>query len=306
MNSNEKVFKREFVIVFLALFSCFLWGSAFPSIKIGYILFSISQDNTYLKILFAGYRFFIASCMIFLFCKVTLPSLKINKNDILKLFILGIFQTCIQYIFFYLGLSNTTGIKGSIIGSTGTFFSVIIAHFVYEEDRLNVKKIIGVIVGFIGVVVVNMKGGSFDFSFKVIGEGFLIISSLSGAISAVYTKKLSTKIPPVLLTAYQMFIGATFLIISGILGGARPYLMTYSFKGTMLLIYMAFISAAAFSIWTILLKYNGVGKISIFKFTIPVFGVFLSSIFLNESIRGANTIIAVVLVCIGIFLINKN
>lgn len=83
---------------------------------------------------------------------------------------LGIFQTTLQYIFFYIGLAYTTGIRSSIINGTGAFFSILLAHFIYKNDRLNVNKIVGCIVGFIGVIIVNLNGQDFFqvlFPFKV-------------------------------------------------------------------------------------------------------------------------------------------
>jgi drug/metabolite transporter (DMT)-like permease len=67
-DKGENIFTKNYIIVLLALLSCLLWGSAFPSIKIGYKLFSIGADDTFAKIIFAGFRFFLSSMMIFLFC----------------------------------------------------------------------------------------------------------------------------------------------------------------------------------------------------------------------------------------------
>lgn len=297
------MFTKKYVVMVLALISCFLWGSAFPSIKIGYKLFSIGGSDTYQKILFAGYRFFIASIMIFIFCILTGRPFKIEKEDVLKVGFLGILQTAVQYVFFYIGLSNTSGTKGSILAATSTFFGVILAHFFYEEDRLNIKRIAGTILGFIGVAIVNLNGSQIKGNFKFTGEGFVLISSLIGALAGIYTKKIARYISPFIISSYQLLIGSIFLILSGFLGGAGG--LEFTPKGTVLLVYLAFISAAAFSIWTVLLKYNGVGKVTIYKFSIPLFGMFLSYIFLGERFVGANVIIAALLVSVGILLINK-
>lgn len=303
-NKSENIFTRNYMIMILALISCALWGSAFPSIKIGYELFSIGSGDTYEKILFAGFRFFISSMMIFLFCLASNRNLKVKRRDFHKLVILGLMQTAIQYTFFYIGLSNTSGTKGSILAATSTFFSVIFAHFFYEEDKLTTKKIIGVILGFIGVTIVNLNTNGIESGFTLTGEGFVITSSLLGALAGIYTKKISKGMDPFIISGYQLFIGSLFLIITGFMGSGSGLVST--FKGYGLLLYLGFISAAAFSIWTILLKYNGVGKISIYKFTIPIFGVFLSYIFLGERQLGANVLISIVLVVSSIILINHS
>ena len=75
-----------------------------------------------------------------------------------------------------------------------------------------------------------------------------------------------------------------------------------------LLIYMAMISAVAYTLWGILLKYNPVGKVAVFGFTNPIFGVILSAVFLGEKNQafGVQGLVALVLVSVGIFMVNKS
>jgi drug/metabolite transporter (DMT)-like permease len=295
-------FNKSYIIMILALLSCFLWGSAFPSIKVGYKLFSIRGSDTYQVILFAGSRFLVSAIMIFIFCILTGRSLKVRKRDISKVAFLGFVQTSVQYVFFYIGLSNTTGTKGAILASTSTFFSVILAHFFYEEDKLSSRRVVGVVLGFIGVAIVSMKSGGIQGGFTLTGDGFVIVSSLVSALAGIYTKKIAKDISIFLISGYQLFIGSIFLILTGFMGGARG--LDFTLKGSILLLYLGFISAAAFSIWTVLLKYNGIGRVTIYKFSIPLFGVFLSYIFLDERIIGTKVIMAVILVIAGIIIIN--
>lgn len=291
------------MVMILGLFSCFLWGSAFPSVKIGYELFSIETSNSFQKIAFAGYRFLLSSMMIFAFCFITKRPFLIKKEDLPKVGALGFMQTTLQYIFFYIGLSNTSGTKGSILTSTTTFFSVILAHFFYKEDKLSFKRISGVIIGFIGVTIVNLNGSGFQGGFNFNGDGFIIISSLIGAFAGIYTKKIAKNLSPFAVAGYQLFFGSVFLIIVGILGGGSG--INFTLKGAVLLLYLGFISAAAFSLWTILLKYNSVGRVAIYKFSIPLFGVILSFVFLGERLLGLNIVLGVVLVSLGIIMINR-
>lgn len=294
--------KKTGIVILLALVSCFLWGSAFPTIKVGYKLFNISGNDTYSKIIFAGYRFFIAGVMIFIFCIFTGRSLKLNKSQIKKVLLLGLMQTTINYAFFYIGLSNTSGTKGSIIMATNTLFSVIIARFFYQDEKLTPKKIIGLLLGFAGVILVNINGGSIGGGFSLTGEGFVLIASLMGAISSVYTKSLTNDINSFLVAGYQLFLGSLFLLLAGFAGGGES--LHFTSQNIWLLLYLAFLSASAFGIWTSLLKYNPVGKIAIYKFTIPIFGVFLSYILLGERMLGAKVIVSVLLVSASIIFIN--
>ena len=91
--------------------------------------------------------------------------------------------------------------------------------------------------------------------------------------------------------------------VIGLLG--RAHLPAYNIQGIFMLIYLAFLSAVSFTLWTILLKHNDVGKVTIYNFLIPIFGAVLSAIFLKESILEGRTLAALALVCIGIYAINK-
>ncbi|MDA6495013.1 EamA/RhaT family transporter, partial [Escherichia coli] len=74
------------------------------------------------------------------------------------------------------GLAFTTGVKGSIMNATGTFFSVLLAHFIYHNDKLSYNKALGCILGFAGVMVVNFSSGM-DFSFSLLGDGSVVMAA---------------------------------------------------------------------------------------------------------------------------------
>ena len=106
-----------------------------------------------------------------------------------------------------------------------------------------------------------------------------------------------------MLSGYQFTLGGMIMIIIGLAMGGRIH--TVSIPALILLIYMGLISAVAYTLWGILLKYNPVSKVSIFGFTNPVFGVILSAIILREgNTFGGKDLIALVLVSIGILVVN--
>lgn len=300
----KEFFENRKIILFFAVISCILWGSAYPAIKIGYDIFQIETSDIESKILFAGYRFVLAGLMVLALAMFLKKSIfKMNKKQLLSLVILGLTQTSLQYAFFYIGLSYTTGVRGAILNGTGTFFSIIIAHFLYKNDKISINKIIGCIIGFIGVVLVNVTGNSLGSGFNFKGDGLIILSTFISSAATIYGKNLSQKQDTFIITGYQLLIGGIVLVILGVSFGG--YLLNFNIESISLLIYMAVLSAVAFSLWTLLLKYNKVGKIAVFYFLIPVFGTILSSIFLDENIFNIKTFIALILVCIGIFLVNK-
>ena len=291
--NKEDFFTNKKIIIIFAMICCFLWGSAYPAIKIGYEVFNIAENDLSSKIVFAGYRFVLAGIIVLVLAIILKKKVfKLNKKQIIQLIVLGITQTTLQYTFFYIGLSYTSGVNAAILNGTGTFFSIIIAHFLYKNDRISLNKILGCIIGFAGVVLVSLKG-----------DVLIVLSTLVTSAAVIYGKTLSQKQDTFIITGYQLLIGGIVLVILGVSFGG--YLLNFNIESISLLIYMAVLSAVAFSLWTLLLKYNKVGKIAVFYFLIPVFGTILSSIFLDENIFNIKTFIALILVCIGIFLVNK-
>ena len=175
---------------------------------------------------------------------------------------------------------------------------------VFKQEKLTGFKILGSIIGFIGIILVNITGKNFDFNFSFQGEGFILFSALSSAMSASLIKEFSKKSNVVMLCGYQFFFGGLTMAIIGFIKGGK-----LDFAGPqniILLLYMGFISAAAYTIWSLLLKYNNVSKVSTCKFMNPIFGVLLSFIFLDEKDSlGWQVVIALVLVSLGIYIVNK-
>lgn len=303
---KTKFYTNRKNIVFLAAICCALWGSAFPAVKIGYSMFNIPGEDIATKLIFAGIRFAMAGIFV-LISQVALGKklFSFSKTDTKEFVVLGIIQTTLQYIFFYIGMAYTTGVRGSIINGTGTFFSIILAHFIYKNDKIDFNKIVGCIIGFLGVIIVNLDGSNLmETSFKFKGEGFIMLSALMLSISSIYSKKVTRNKDASIVTGYQLFIGGIILIVLGLVFGG--ILTGFTIKSSLLLIYMALISSVAFAIWTQLLKYNKVSTICVFNFLIPIFGSALSAIVLGDDIFNVKILIALILVCMGIFLVYKD
>ena len=286
----------------LAVLATFLWGSAYPCIKIGYELFEIAADDLGSKFLFAGIRFVMAGLMVLAFTALKQPKDCIPKKNMAgRLVLLGILQTTIQYIFFYIGLANTTGAKSAIINSLTAFFPIVLAPLFFRDDRLTVKKGLGCLIGLAGIVIINLDGSGLG-GFKLTGEGFAVFAAMAQSLASIYSKKLARYMNVMTITGYQLFIGGILLAAAGVLTGGT---LTAVWQGVLLLLYMAALSAVAFTVWTYLLSHNPVSSVSIYNLLIPVFGTVLSGIFLQENIMTWTHLISIVLVCMGIVLVNR-
>lgn len=300
----QPLFARKNVVWLSAAFCCLLWDSAYPAIKSGYEIFQIAADDIPSKIVFAGYRFLFAGLLLLLLAIAQRkPIGRLSSRQFGQLTLLGVTQTSLQYIFFYIGLAFTTGVKGSIMNATGTFFSVLLAHFIYQNDKLSYNKTLGCILGFTGVMVVNFNSGLLDFNFTLAGDGSIVLAAFILSAATLYGKRLSQTVDPTVMTGYQLGIGGLVLVIGGYVFGGT--LAVHGLASVAILGYLTLLSSVAFALWSILLKYNRVGMIAPFNFLIPVSGAVLSAIFLGENILEWKYAIALVLVCSGIWWVNK-
>ena len=303
MKNKEAILQKQSMVVLMAIICCLLWGSAFPCIKLGYQLFDIPSGDSSSQILFAGIRFTLAGILVILAGSVLQGEfLKPSGKAITKVLKLCMFQTVLQYIFFYIGLAHITGVKGSIVNAVNVFFTILVSCLMFRLEKLDKQKILGCIIGFAGVIIVNL-GGEFDMSFTMLGDGFLMISAFAYALSSVLIKIYGKDENPVMLSGYQFVAGGFIMILAGLIMGGRLNIVTI--KGVLLLLYMAFISAGAYTLWSLLLKHNPVSKVAVFGFCTPIFGVILSAVILGESTSfQAKTLAALLFVCIGIIIVN--
>lgn len=305
MNDLQKkpsLFQNPLVVILGALLCCALWGSATPFIKTGYELL-LPEKDVPSTILFAGIRFTLAGILTVLIYSVARRKVLYPKREnIGRVLIIAAFQTVIQYIFFYVGLANTSGVKGTILSGSSAFFSVLIASLVFRQEKLTPKKIIACLLGLVGIVLINLRG--LEFTMNFFGDAFVLFSTISLAFSSVLIKRFSKHEDPVVLSGYQFIIGGIFMVLVGIIFGGK--IVFTSLTGVLVLIYLAFLSAVAYALWGMLLKFNPVSKVTIFSFTTPIFGTLLSMLMLTESsgVELLNLILTLLLVSTGIFLLN--
>lgn len=302
---TRPIYERRAGVFALATLCCLLWGSAYPAIKGGYALLLIAPGDIASQVLFAGWRFVLAGAILLLVAgAMGRPVLSLGPRQAGRVALLGLTQTAVQYVFFYVGLAHASGVKSSIMNATGVFFSVGLAHFIYADDRMSGRKALGCLVGFLGVVVVNIgAAGRLSLDFTLLGEGFVTIAAFVLAAASIYGKRLSRSIDPLVMTGWQLFIGGTLLTGGGLAAGGS--IAALGFASGALLLYMALLSSVAFAVWSLLLKHNPVGMIAAFNFLVPVFGVGLSALFLGESVLHWNNLAALVLVSVGIWLVTR-
>lgn len=302
---NKKKYLTDIrIVALLALFCCALWGSAFSAVKKGYEMLGISGDAWADQLSFGGLRFAVAGVMALVCGSMTAKKLLIPERKTLpKIGIISFFQTIAQYFCYYIGLAHTSGVKASVLVGTNVFLAILVSGLLFRLEKITVRKIIGSVIGFAGIILINLSGLLEGLRFNFIGDGMILLCTVASGFSSASMKKLSDGENPVLLSGWQFFFGGLVLMLIGLLGGGHiPHFTAASF---LLMLYLGFISAAAYSVWAILLKHNPVSRVAVFGFLNPVCGVVISAAVLHESSQiNLSFVLALLLVCIGIVTVN--
>lgn len=300
---NTKLLSNTIIVWLVAGLCCLLWGSAFPMIKVGYAFLDIASSDTGSIILFAGVRFFIAGLLtIAIFSIVEHRLLLPTKRSLPRIANLSLFQTILQYIFFYLGLAFTTGQKASIINGSSCVFALLVSCFIFKSERFTANKIIASILCFAGVIVSGVGTSFAGVSFSV-GDLLIMLSALSYSFSSAFLKRYSTDYSPYMLSGYQFVLGG--LVMSAVGLAMHGTLDASNTKGMLVMIYLAFVSAIAYSLWGMLLKYNPVSRIAVCGAMTPIFGYLLSVLIFGDNASSMlPNLLALALVVIGIIIMN--
>ena len=287
----------------LAAFCNVLWGSAFPFIKMGYRLFEINSADTPSILCFAGVRFLMSAALVWV-CGVVLQRRLIpmpKGKALLTCCGLGLWQTATQYFFYYTAVATLTGAFGGILNSVQSFLGVIVAHFLYgKADRMTNRKALGCALGFGGVLVATLGNyGSGDAK----GSISMLCAALVFALAGPWNKAATKQADSFAVCVLNLGVGGAALLTLGTLMGGSLNPQGAAAVGVLLI--LAFISGAGYVLWALLMKNNPVSRISVFGLLIPVVNVLLSAVLNGEPLFEWNYMGALVLVCSGIWLVNK-
>ena len=295
------VFQRPGWVALFALTAAVAWGWAYPLIKLGFGEFAITQDMTASKMLFAGVRFTLSGLIVLAIALSKGLSLRVNgAAGWGYLVAYALLNTTIHYAFFYIGLSHSAGARAAILNSLGVFMLVLLACAFFKSDRLTPARIIGCVIGFAGIMVLNVGGGSGD-SFTFMGDGMIMLNALCSAFAGLMTRGLGRHANVFAATGYSLAIGGVMLVLPGLLLGGTLPVVTVAGVGVLFLLIC--ISTLGFTLYNKLLSCNPVGKVAIFNSLIPVVGAVTSCLCLGEPFYWKYAI-AALLAMTGIYIIN--
>jgi drug/metabolite transporter (DMT)-like permease len=284
--------------VLLALLTMLLWGSLFPMVKLGFASYGVSGTADIL--LFAGIRFIICGAAISIFAAVKdKKSYAPVKSSIVPILLSGLFAIILHYAFTYLGLEITDSSKTALLKQIGALIYVCFSFVFIKEDKPTLQKILGALIGFLGIVALNFGSGEFSFS---LGDVFILLASFCTVFSSVISKKVFEKVSPITATGISQLFGGIVLLFAGIImGGDVRFALDPSI---FVMVYICLASIFSYCIWYEILKKGELSKLFIIKFAEPVFACIFGALILGEDILKIQYLVAFILISGGICVSN--
>jgi len=263
---------QHYNTIFWAIISCLMWSTAYPFIKIGL------QYST--PVHFAGTRFLLSGLLILPFTIRPRQYIRMIIENRSLTFWVTILQTLINYILFYIGMERVPGALGAVIVGAQPFVTAIVSRIMIREERFTRAKVLTILLGLAGIVLVSAGRQGFHFGLpgEVAGIIMIFFANISTATSNVLVSKKGKDMNPLVLSSFSLLVGGLIMFLISFGFEDVPSKPDFPAKYWLVLGWLAFMSAFTFSKWYVLLKRPEVkvSELNLWKFIIPVFGAILS------------------------------
>ena len=292
----HKMIRQHYNTIAWAIITCLLWSTAYPLIKIGL------QYSTPLH--FAGSRFILAGLMILPFTLKPGEYFRMVKANMSLVIWVTVLQTLINYTLFYIGMEKVPGAIGAVIVGSQPFVTAIVSRILIREERFTRAKVMTIILGLAGIVLVSAGRQKFNFSgpAELVGIVFIFIANISTATSNVMISKNGKNMNPLVLSSFSLLIGGLIIFLFSFTVEDVPSKPDFPLNYWLVMIWLAFMSAFTFSKWYVLLKRPEVkvSDLNLWKFIIPVFGAILSWIIVPGENPDWVTIIGMIIISLSL------
>lgn len=267
----------------LAIIACLLWSTAFVGVKVGLQYCG--------PLAFAGSRFVLSGLLLVPLWWRGRPRVTVVRDNAGLILKVAFFQTFALYGLFYFGMTLVSGALAAMVIGASPLVSSVLAHYCMPGDRMTPIKSAGLFLGLIGVAILSLSRQPWASSAglsELSGIGVLLLANVAGAMGNIVVSRHKSELEPVFLNSAQIFIGGLSL-----LGLSLPFedfpALYAPWPFWLSLLWLAFLSAAAFSIWFKLLRRPSVkvSELNLWKFLIPVCGALFSWMLLPEETPSA-------------------
>ena len=283
---------KNWTLVFLL---GFLWGASFLFVEI--LLNYISP------FMIVYLRVSLASLILILYLILSKIKFQFSFLLVFNFFIMGMLNNVFPFLLITYGQQTVSGGLASILNANTSFLTILLASLILKNEPLTKSRIIGVLIGVIGVIIVVGYGNIYDLFDKGSGKFLILLSGLSYAFAAIFAKVRLQNIQPEvaatgMLTMSTLILSPfIFLFYGNEVSSLNIISMSYS------LLFAVICSVLAYFIYFKILLSTGAGNLLICTIIIPPSAILLNAILIGESIT-LNEIIGLVIITFGLLILD--
>ncbi len=260
----------------LILILGFLWGSSFLFVEL--LLEALTPFSiVYLRVLFASLIFLV-------FLIIIRPRFYLTKGVILSLFVMAILNNILPFLLIAIGQQSTTGSLASILNANTSLLTILLASILIPSEKLSINRLVGVVVGVLGVTIAVGVESLFDFYDGRSGKYLILAATVSYAFAGIWGRIKLSQVPPI-ISASGMLIISTVVMTPFAFFYRSEEIMSLSLNIFVLATAFALLcSVAAYFIYFKILEGTGAGNLLLCTIIIPPSAIILNAIFLGEAI----------------------
>jgi drug/metabolite transporter (DMT)-like permease len=287
--------------IFWAIIACLLWSTAYAGIKLG-----LQFDTPFH---FSGIRFMLSGLMILPFTVKPAIFIRMVLENWKVIVWVTLLQFLVNYSLFYHGLNLVPGALGAVIYGAQPLIIAVVAAVMHKDDKLTREKIITILFGISGVILISVGRQAFKLgtTLELLGVAMLLVGNVATGVSNVIISIRGKNINPFVLSSTSLFFGGLLLFLisipaEGIPNGPKPA------EYWMILLWLSFMAASAFSIWFKLLQRPGVrvSELNLWKFITPIAGAGLSWLLIPEEHPEWLTICGMIVISVSLIVYYKD
>ena len=254
----------------------FLWGSSFLFVEL--LLEALTPFSiVYLRVLIASLIFLVLLIII-------RPRFQLTKGVILSLFVMAILNNILPFLLIAIGQQSTTGSLASILNANTSLLTILMASILIPSEKLSINRLVGVVVGVLGVIIAVGFESLFDFYDDRSGKYLILAATVSYAFAGIWGRIKLSHVPPI-ISASGMLIMSTVVMTPFAFFYRSEEIMSLSLNIFVLSTAFALLcSVAAYFIYFKILEGTGAGNLLLCTIIIPPSAIILNAIFLGEAI----------------------
>ncbi len=273
-----------------------LWGPSFLFMKV-----AVAEVP---PLSIAASRVLIGAAFLLIVLRLQRKHLPRDRRVLKDLAIVALVHNALPFVLFAWGEQYISSALASILNGTTPLFTIILAHFFVAGDRLTVPKVIGVLLGFVGLLLLVAPSLAGGLQASTLGILAVTLAAASYGVAIIYTRNHLRGLPPLVAPGTQLSLATIYLLPLALVVDQPWTLPTPSPTVVLSLLALGVMGTGlAFVVYYRLLETAPPTYVSMVTYVIPVFGVVLGVLVLDEELTWL-TLAGFVLILAGVMIVN--